>query len=130
MAEAGRDLEGVVGGSGVELDLSAVPTPAQSVPLRRAASQLAEGEWLHARVAGVSWPGLADVTGDGFTYRLLQDGNGGTTISVWRRYTADERRRYLHDPLRPRPGYPANADRRAVPEVAAANSDMLKEGDV
>jgi hypothetical protein len=127
MAETEKDLEGVGAGNGVELDLSAVPTPVQSVRLRRAASQLADGEWLHARVAGVSWPALAALSGDGFTYRLLPDGDGGTRISVWRRYTADERRRYLHDPLRPRSGYPASAYNRSVAEVAAAGSDVSKE---
>jgi hypothetical protein len=108
MSEMGRGAGSREADRVVELDLRTVSLPEQGPRLRRAAWQLSDGETLRVRVGQVPWPALAAVSGGGFSYRLLSASDGGTDIAVSPRYTDDERRRYLLDPLRPRPGYPAN----------------------
>lgn len=116
-----QDLEKVDGAPVVDLDLAAVPVPEQEVPLRRAAWQLADGQVLRVRAPGISWPALASLSGDGFSYNLLSPASGRAEFLVWRRYTDGQHRRYLRDRLRARPGH----SEYAVPRINTSDQEKL-----
>lgn len=86
----------------INLDLRDVPFPEHSDKVLRAAAQTGDAEYLHVQAREISWPLMADLRMDGLTYQVVNRAPDAVEFKVWPRLTADQRRRYLRDRLRPR----------------------------
>lgn len=72
-------------------------------PLLQAAERLGPKEGLDVQLSTIPWPALAALQANGFVYTFRANGsNDHISLHVSRRYTHEERQRYLKARLRPR----------------------------
>jgi hypothetical protein len=90
MDEAARDREEI------PMDVRALPGEEAIGLVLQAVDQLGEKERLRVHTRSLSPAMLAGIQMTGDRFQIIRRGRDGAELLVWRFYSADERRRYLH----------------------------------
>lgn len=83
--------------TGIELDLRDATFVGARAPVLRAAAHTGPREYLTVRMRAVSWPLMAALQATGQTYHITTREEDAVEFVVWRRYSAEEHRRYLQE---------------------------------